>query len=119
MIKDKDSWTPWEEAQMVALFPTREPVSSQDVGRALHSPTVAWVPDVTGSGLSPSTLGTEEVAPAHILYEPLPLAVWGWGGRGGIRFTPWCFCTFVLRLAGNPLGLEWKGLGSKLLLQRV
>lgn len=103
---------------MVALFPTREPVSSQDVGRALHSPTVAWVPDVTGSGLSPSTLGTEEVAPAHILYELLPLAVWGWGGQGGIRFTTRCFCTFVLRLAGNPLGLEWKGLGSKLLLRR-
>lgn len=97
-------------------------MSSQDVGRALHSPTVAWVPDVTGSGFSPSTLGTEEVAPAHILYEPLPLAVWGWGGRGGIRFTPSRFCTFVLRLAGNPfqpLGLEWKGLGSKLLLWRV
>lgn len=60
---------------MVALFPTREPVSFQNVGRALHSPTVAWVPDVAGSGLSLSTLGTEEVASAHILYEPLALAV--------------------------------------------
>lgn len=38
---------------------------------------LAWVPDVTGSVLSPSILGTEEVAPAHILYEQLALAVWG------------------------------------------
>lgn len=52
---------------MGALFPTREPMSSQDVGRALNPPAVAWVPDVTGSGLSPCTPGTEEVAPADHL----------------------------------------------------
>lgn len=50
-----------------ALFPTREPTSSQDVGRAPDSPAVAWVPDVTGSGLSLATVGTEEGAPADVL----------------------------------------------------
>lgn len=47
---------------------------------ALHSPTVAWVPDVAGSGFSPSTLGTEKVAPAHILYEPLATCMRQCGG---------------------------------------
>lgn len=105
---------------MVALFPTREPVSSQNVCRALHSSTVAWVPDVAGSGLSPSTLGTEKVASAHILYEALALAVCGWGGRGDLHHHVSALLPFpVLRKAGNPLqppGPEWKALGPKLLL---
>lgn len=98
-------------------------MSSQDVDRALHSPTVAWVPDVAGSGFSPSTLGTEKVAPAHILYEPLALAVWGWGGQGDLHHHVSALLLFpVLRKAENPLqplGPEWKALGSKLLLWRV
>jgi hypothetical protein len=65
---------------MAALFPTREPMSSQDIVRAPDPPAVAWVPDVTGSGPSLATVRTEEATPADVLQEQCGLSGFlGWG----------------------------------------
>lgn len=66
---------------MAALFPTREPMSSQDVIRAWTlQRLLGFLTSLTGSGPSLATVGTEEAAPADVLQEQCVfLVLGGWG----------------------------------------